>query len=85
MSQVQILRLPGTVAYDLSLLCPFHPSAFRRPGLFTISAYSLSPPRLTTSYSHPPTRSGHTCTPEMIERTCDFIWRRGLSPEKGKL
>ncbi|BGP66207.1 hypothetical protein NBRC10512v2_007605 [Rhodotorula toruloides] len=29
--------------------------------------------------------TGHACTPEMIERICDFIWRRGLSPEKGKL
>jgi len=24
-------------------------------------------------------RSGHACTPEMIERTCEFIYREGLA------
>lgn len=27
--------------------------------------------------------SGHECTPEMMERTCEFVWRCGLNASSG--
>ncbi|GAA5822271.1 hypothetical protein JCM3770_002511 [Rhodotorula araucariae] len=34
-------------------------------------------------------KTGHACTPEMIERTCEFVWREGLARDvkgaKGKM
>ncbi|BGP43711.1 hypothetical protein JCM10449v2_007756 [Rhodotorula kratochvilovae] len=28
-------------------------------------------------------QTGHACTPEMIERTCEFLWREGLARSSG--